>query len=89
VLTVVLVLGFWWVLVGVLELVAAIASSEGRVWNIVWGVLGIIAGGIILADPGIGLITLVFIVGFGLIIQGCVEIAAAWTLRKLGKEGVA
>lgn len=89
VLTVVFVMGFWWVLVGVLELVAAIASSEGRVWNLIWGVLGIIAGAIILADPGIGLVTLVFIVGFGLIIQGCVEIGAAWTLRKFGKEGAA
>jgi uncharacterized membrane protein HdeD (DUF308 family) len=89
VLTVVLVMGFWWVLVGVLQLVAGIAASEGRVWNMVWGVLGIIAGAIILANPDIGLITLVFIVGFGLIIQGFVEIAAAWTLRQFGREDVA
>jgi uncharacterized membrane protein HdeD (DUF308 family) len=89
VLTVVLVLGFWWVLTGVLQLAGAVASSEGRVWNIVWGLLGIVAGAIILAQPDIGLVTLVWIVGLGLIVQGVIEVGAAWELRGLRKEAAA
>ena len=53
------------------------------------GVIATIAGAIILAQPSIGLITLVWIVSLGLLIQGAVEIAAALGWRKLYKEGLA
>ncbi len=89
VLTAALVLGFWWVIVGVLQVVRGIAIPEGRVWNILWGVIATIAGAIILAQPSIGLITLVWIVSLGLLIQGAVEIAAALGWRKLYKAGLA
>ena len=89
VVTLALVLGFWWTIAGVLQLVHGIAVAEGRGWNIGLGLLGIVAGIIILAQPGIGLVTLVWIVGFGLLIQGAIEIAAGWQLRHLHKEGLA
>jgi uncharacterized membrane protein HdeD (DUF308 family) len=88
VLTFVWVLGFWWVVSGVLQLVGGIAEREGRIWNIVWGLLGIVAGSVILAQPGIGLVTLVWIVGISLIVQGCIEIGAGFEIRRLHKEGV-
>lgn len=89
VVTAALVLGFWWVLSGVMRLARGIAMSVGRTWNLVMGVLGLIAGIIILAQPEIGLVTLVWIVGLGLILQGMVEIAAGWGIRRLHKEGLA
>ena len=89
VVTAALVLGFWWTLSGVMQLARGIAMSEGRVWNLVMGVIGLIAGIIILAQPGIGLVTLVWIVGLGLIFQGMVEIAAGFGIRRLHKEGLA
>jgi len=89
VLTAALVLGFWWVIVGVLQVVRGIARPEGRVWNILWGLIATIAGAIILAQPSIGLVTLVWIVSLGLVIQGAVEIAAALGWRKLHKAGLA
>jgi uncharacterized membrane protein HdeD (DUF308 family) len=89
VVTAALVLGFWWTLSGVMQIVRGIAMSEGRGWNLVLGAIGLIAGIIILAQPEIGLVTLVWIVGFGLIFQGMVEIAAGWGLRRLHKEEVA
>ena len=89
VVTAALVLGFWWVLTGVMQIVRGIAISEGRTWNLVLGAIGLIAGIIILAQPEIGLVTLVWIVGFGLIFQGIVEIAAGWGIRRLHKEGIA
>ena len=89
VVTAALVLGFWWVLSGVMQLARGISMSEGRTWNLVLGAIGLLAGIIILAQPEIGLVTLVWIVGFGLIFQGLVEIMAGWGIRRLRREGVA
>jgi uncharacterized membrane protein HdeD (DUF308 family) len=85
--TVALVLGFWLVLVGALQLMSGIVESEGRVWNIALGLVGIVAGVIILAQPGIGLGTLVWIVSLGLLLRGAVEIGAGLRIRELHKQG--
>jgi len=72
-----------------MQLARGIAMSEGRTWNLVMGVIGLIAGIIILAQPEIGLVTLVWIVGIGLILQGVVEIVLGLGIRRLHKEGLA
>jgi uncharacterized membrane protein HdeD (DUF308 family) len=84
-----MVLGFWWTLAGVLHLVRGIVVAEASGWNIALGLIGVVAGILILAQPEIGLITLVWIVAIGLLLQGIVEVAAGWKLRQLHKEGVA
>jgi len=89
VVTAALVLGFWWVVSGSMQLARGLTEPEGRVWNILIGILGVVAGIIILAQPGIGVITLVYVVGIGLIFQGILEIAAAMAIRNLRKEGLA
>jgi uncharacterized membrane protein HdeD (DUF308 family) len=89
VLTAAWAMGFWWVLTGVIRLVGGIAEPAGRVINIILGLIGIVAGGIILAQPAIGLITLVWVVSIGLIVQGAMEMAAGLQIRKLHKEGLA
>ena len=88
VLTVAFVLAFWFVFIGILQLSQGFMVAEGRAWNIVWGIIGVIAGAIILAQPEIGLVTLVFIVGIGFILQGFVEIPLALAARKAYKEGM-
>jgi uncharacterized membrane protein HdeD (DUF308 family) len=85
VLTVAFVLAFWFVFIGILQLSQGFAHAENRVWNIVWGIIGVVAGAIILAQPEIGLVTLVFIVGFGFILQGLMEIPMALAARKAYK----
>ena len=89
VLTAAWVLGFWWVLEGVLQLIRGIAVPEGRAAHLALGLLGATAGAIILAQPEIGLVTLVWIVAIGLLFHGAIEIALGWQLRHLHKEGVA
>jgi uncharacterized membrane protein HdeD (DUF308 family) len=89
VLTAAWVLGFWWTLEGTLQLARGITAAESRAWNLLMGVLGLVAGILILSQPGIGLVTLVWIVGIGLIVQGLLEIASAIAIRRLEKEGVA
>jgi uncharacterized membrane protein HdeD (DUF308 family) len=83
------VIGFWWVLSGVVELTRGFVIPEGRAWNIGLGTLGIVAGTIILAQPEIGLAALVLISAIGLIAQGGLEAIAGWQLRQLHKEGLA
>jgi uncharacterized membrane protein HdeD (DUF308 family) len=87
VLTIAWVLGFWWVLTGAMQFIGGIVEAEGRGWNIALGLLGIVAGGIILAQPGIGLATLVWIVGLGLLFRGAAEIAVGLAIRKLHHAG--
>lgn len=84
--TAVLALGFWWVTLGVLQLAAGIGVPEQRWSNLAWGALGVIAGAIILAQPGIGLVTLVVIVGVSLLLQGMLEIAAGFAWRKVDRD---
>lgn len=86
VLTLVLVIGIWWIITGILELIQGIAVKDYRWTNIILGLIGAAAGLIILVWPGIGLVTLVFIVGFTLIFRGTLETVLAFQLRKLGKE---
>lgn len=86
VLTVVLVIGIWWIVTGILEFVQGVAVKEYRWTNIILGLIGAVAGIIILVWPGIGLVTLVFIVGFTLIFRGTLEVVLAFQLRKLGQE---
>ncbi len=74
VVTIVLVLGFWWCALGVMKLIRGIVMPGGRLLNLLWGVVGIAAGVILLAWPGIGLGTLVLVVSISLIVQGFLEI---------------
>jgi uncharacterized membrane protein HdeD (DUF308 family) len=80
-LAIVWVLGFWWCVLGVMQLIHGIVDPEGRIWNLAWGVLGIAAGAVLLAWPSIGLGTMVIIVSVSLIVQGFVEIGLAGALR--------
>jgi uncharacterized membrane protein HdeD (DUF308 family) len=83
------VIGFWWVVSGVLQLTRGFVIAEGRSWNLGMGLVGIAAGTIILAKPEIGLTALVLISAIGLICQGALEAIAGWQLRDLHKEGLA
>ena len=83
------VIGFWWVITGVLQTIRGLVVPEGRGIMILLGLLGVAAGAIILAQPAIGLATLVVISGIGLIVQGGLETAAGWQLRHLHKDGLA
>jgi uncharacterized membrane protein HdeD (DUF308 family) len=76
--TVALLLGFWWLFLGVMQLVHGVIDPVGRVWNVIWGILGAIAGIIILASPEIALGTLVLVVGISLIVQGALELMVAF-----------
>jgi len=72
---------FWFILVGIGDLVRAMESTDNRGWISLLGALSIVAGVIILANPDIGLTTLALLVGIGLLVRGTLEIVVGFTLR--------
>jgi uncharacterized membrane protein HdeD (DUF308 family) len=85
-------LGIWFLVSGCLQLAQGIAVRESRVWNLILGVIGIVAGGLIVAQPSIGVVTLVYIVSISLVLRGVASIVLGFGLKaadKLITEGAA
>lgn len=83
--TLVFVMGFFIVVDGVGDLLQAIGNQTdaSRGWLVFTGLVGIIAGGVILSRPGVGLVALVLVTGWMLILVGVGRIVAALALRRL------
>ena len=62
--------------------IAAFAVKQGRVWRILIGLLGILAGIIVLTYPISSAVTLAFIAGIWLVILGVMQIFAGFQLRR-------
>ena len=78
-------LGIFWVVNGLIEIFTAVAHRDmpDRGWTILMGVLSIFAGLIVLAYPGLSLFGLAVILGIWLLVFGILELMAAFRLRKL------
>jgi uncharacterized membrane protein HdeD (DUF308 family) len=81
-----LLIGAWWVVSGVLTLVSAVggATEGSRGWAAVLGVLSVIAGFVVLLQPGMSLLVLTITLGVSLIVLGVVVIIDAVRLRSAG-----
>jgi len=82
-----LLLGIFWVVNGTTELFTAISQRElpNRGWNIFSGILGIIAGIILLVYPAISVLALAVVVSVWLIVYGAMEISVAFQMRSLAR----
>ena len=78
-----LLLGIFWIVNGFSEIFNALAHRDTRTGAgpASSGVLSILAGIIVLAYPGISLVTLALVLGIWLIIYGVMEIALAFRVR--------
>jgi uncharacterized membrane protein HdeD (DUF308 family) len=78
-----LLLGIFWIINGFVEIFAALTNREStnRGWTGFMGVLSIAAGVVVLAYPGISLVTLALVLGIWLIIYGVMEIGLAFRVR--------
>ena len=86
-LALVVVLGIYLVVTGVVALVRAFASVEHRGWTLLSAVVDLVLGILILSWPDLSLVTLAVFFGISLIFRGAVSVVAAWQLRKLRKGG--
>ena len=76
------VLGVFWLVQGIMTFVAAFSVKQGRNWGIFVGILGVLAGIVILAYPIDSALTLAFIGGIWLVILGIMQIVAGFQLRR-------
>ena len=79
----------WAVVVGVFEIVSAIAlrrEIEGEWFYIAAGVLSVVFGVLLFAWPASGAVALVWLIGAFAIVVGAMMIGAAFRLRTLGRE---
>ena len=88
-LALVYVIGAWAVVTGILEIVAAIRLR--KVITSEWlmglsGLLSIVFGAVVLAQPGTGALALVFLFGFYAILAGISQISLGFRLRGLGES---
>jgi uncharacterized membrane protein HdeD (DUF308 family) len=82
-LVITLILGVWWVVSGLIDLVGAVISPvEGRRgWDIFSGIVSLVAGGFLLIDPHLSLGVLVLVTCIWLIVTGVIAIVTALRLR--------
>ena len=79
-----LLLGIFWLVDGIGLVVSAVEHRDmpGRGLSLVSGVLGIIAGLVLLVWPSISILTLAFLVGIWLIVLGFTQVSMAMQLRR-------
>jgi uncharacterized membrane protein HdeD (DUF308 family) len=84
----VLVIGFGWLIHGLAQLVEAVADPRmpGRGWAIFSGVVGVVAGLVVLMYPSPSLLTLAFLGGIWFVLLGLVQIVGAFRLRSLARS---
>jgi uncharacterized membrane protein HdeD (DUF308 family) len=81
-----LLIGLWLIVIGVIRFATAFDEYEHRGWYASAGVLELIAGVVIVANPNIGFATLAILVGIGFIVNGIGLGALGWALRAARRE---
>jgi uncharacterized membrane protein HdeD (DUF308 family) len=82
------VAAFWAIATGVFQVIAAIAlrrELEGEFWMALGGVATIVFGALLIAAPGAGLLSLVWLVGIWSVVFGVSSLGLAYRLHKLGE----
>lgn len=82
----VIIVGIWFIVAGVVRFVAAFSGDEGRGTNIAVGLLDVLAGIVVLAWPDLSLKTLAVLAGIVFVIRGIAFIWGGWQVRKLPKD---
>jgi uncharacterized membrane protein HdeD (DUF308 family) len=85
-LAIVVVLGIYLIATGVLHVILAFGDGGPRWWSVAHGVLDVIVGILILAWPGIGLVTLAVFFAVSMLVRGVVSIVLGFKLRSLRHE---
>ncbi len=76
------VIGIMFLVQGIMTFIAAFSVKQGRVWRILMGLLGVLAGIVVLTYPISSAVTLAFIAGIWLVVLGVMQIFAGFQLRR-------
>ena len=78
-----LIVGLTWIVQGLAALFGGVAGSrEGRGWWIFFGIVSLIAGIVVVADPISSVTVLAVLLGIWFIVLGLFEVAAAFIIRR-------
>jgi uncharacterized membrane protein HdeD (DUF308 family) len=81
-LAVLIVLGIWLVVTGIVDLVRAIANAGNRGLRLLAAVVDIVLGGLILVLPDVSLKTLAILIGIAFIVRGVLSVLRGFALRR-------
>lgn len=86
-----LLLGAWWLVIGVGEVVTAVSRGRqpDRWWRLLMGLLSVAAGIVVLLQPGISLLVLEVVMAVWLLAYGVMAAVAAFSLRAHARHRVA
>jgi uncharacterized membrane protein HdeD (DUF308 family) len=82
-LAVLLVLGIWLVVTGIVDLVRAFANAQSRGFRLLAAVVDLVLGGLILALPDVSLKTLALLIGIAFIVRGVLSVVRGVALRRV------
>jgi uncharacterized membrane protein HdeD (DUF308 family) len=89
----VILIAIWSIVIGVLQIIANIGIRKEApgawIWGVISGALGVIFGILVLIWPGIGLVTLIWLMGIWAIVFGIALIVLGLQVRKAAKTGAA
>jgi uncharacterized membrane protein HdeD (DUF308 family) len=88
-LTLLYLVAFWAIATGVLQIVAAIEfrrEIDGEFFVVLGGVLSMVLGGFLVAFPGAGLLSLVWLVGFWAELFGISSLGIAYRLHGIDRD---
>lgn len=82
-----LIIGAWWLASGVVEIVTSFGKEvQHRAWRLFGGLVSVIAGVVVLVQPGMSLRALVWVLGVWLVVYGVILVGGAFVLRSAGKR---
>ena len=90
-LTLLYVIAVWAIIIGALQIWTAIRlrrEIEGEWLMVLGGVFAILFGLLLIASPGSGILSVLFIVAVFAIVYGVLLLGLAWRLRGLNKGGM-
>ena len=82
---------FWAIVLGVLQISAAIRlrkAISGELWMALGGLISILFGVYLVVLPGPGLLSLVWLVGLWAVVFGVTNLILAWRLRGIHQQGL-
>jgi uncharacterized membrane protein HdeD (DUF308 family) len=82
-LAVLIVLGIWLVITGIVDLIRAIVTAGDRGFRLLAAVVDIALGGLILALPDVSLGTLAVLIGIAFIVRGLLSVWRGIALRRV------
>jgi uncharacterized membrane protein HdeD (DUF308 family) len=81
-----LLIALWLIAVGVIRFATAFDEPAHRGWYALLGLVEMVAGIVIVANPNIGYATLAVLVGIGFILNGLATAALGWGMHEVRKE---